>query len=308
MTESERSVSFAAVAIARVTVKIDGTHLEELSIGYELIGDRGRIWVVTPGGRFDRNYPGVREYATALAELGNRVLIYDRPNTGESDVCFVGSTESAMQADTLAALLRELGLTPAVITGGSGGSRVSLLAASRHPDVTAGLGVWWISGGVYGLLTIGTGYCAESIRAAWTGGMEAVVAIPEKIQGNWQEVMSLNPANRQRILDQDPKEFIATMERWLLAYCPCGDDVVPGLPDAAAKAMTMPTIVFRSGGSDPFHTRATSEAVAGLLPNSELVEPPWGDRVWLETTPGRRFDVWQRLAPILNGWADRTIG
>jgi hypothetical protein len=66
--------------------------------------------------------------------------------------------------------------------------------------------------------------------------------------------------------------------------------------------------VFRSGESDRFHTRATSEAVASVLPNSELVEPPWGDRVWLETKPGHRFDVWQRLAPILNGWADRTLG
>jgi len=66
--------------------------------------------------------------------------------------------------------------------------------------------------------------------------------------------------------------------------------------------------VFRSGESDPFHTRATSEAVAKALPNAQLVEPPWGDRVWLETTPGRRFDVWQQLAPILTDWADRTVG
>ena len=32
------------------------------------------------------------------------MLIYDRPNTGESEVCFEGDNESAMQADTLAAL------------------------------------------------------------------------------------------------------------------------------------------------------------------------------------------------------------
>src|ERR1700739_567828 len=99
--------------------------------------------------------PGVRELAVALAERGNRVLIWDRPNCGSSDVCFTGPSESAMQADVLADLLRELGMARAVIAGGSGGARVSLLAAARHPDVAAGLAMWWISGGVFGLMTLG---------------------------------------------------------------------------------------------------------------------------------------------------------
>jgi pimeloyl-ACP methyl ester carboxylesterase len=76
----------------------------------------------TPGGRFSKDSPGVRELATALAERGNRVLIWDRPNCGASDVCFTGTSESAMQADVLAALLAHLDMAPAVIAGGSGGS------------------------------------------------------------------------------------------------------------------------------------------------------------------------------------------
>jgi hypothetical protein len=94
---------------ATVTATLDDGSTHELRIGYELIGDRGgRDWVVTPGGRFSRDYPGVRELATALADRGNHVLIGDRPNTGESDVCFAGSSESAMQAAFLAALLGKL--------------------------------------------------------------------------------------------------------------------------------------------------------------------------------------------------------
>src|SRR4029453_17747022 len=85
-----------------------------LSIPYEVIGE-GRPWAITPGGRFPKDSPGVRELAEAVADAGNRVLIWDRPNTGESDVCFTGSSESAMQADTLAALLSHLDMTPAVI-------------------------------------------------------------------------------------------------------------------------------------------------------------------------------------------------
>src|SRR6266436_9246109 len=98
-----------------------------------------------------------------------------------------------MQADHLAGLLLEFDMTPAVIFGGSGGARVSLLAAANHPDVAAGLGMVWISGGVYGLMLLATHYCGESIRAAWQDGMEAVVELPE-----WAEVLERNPRNRQR--------------------------------------------------------------------------------------------------------------
>src|SRR4029453_10839724 len=95
---------------------VDGVRLE-----YEVIGECGRPWAITPGGRFSKDSPGVRELAAAIAEQGNRVLIWDRPNCGASDVCFDGSSESAMQADALAGLLRQLDEGPAVIAGGSGG-------------------------------------------------------------------------------------------------------------------------------------------------------------------------------------------
>jgi pimeloyl-ACP methyl ester carboxylesterase len=290
----------------KVAVAIDGDEVEELLLAYEVLGEGDRTWALTPGGRYSKAYPGIRGLAAVLADLGNRVLIYDRPNTGASEVCFTGSTESGMQADALAALVAHLGLEPAVIIGGSGGARVSLLTAARHPEVASGLAVWWMSGGAFGLLTVGTGYCAEPIRVAWNGGMEAVVEIPQAVQGNWHEQMELNPANRQKLLDQDPKQFIATMERWLLAYCPCGE-TIPGISDVELGAMTTPTLVFRGGESDMFHTRATSERLAELLPNSKLAEPPWPDREWVDSKLGQRFVSWPRLAPILNEWATEAL-
>ncbi|WP_330255677.1 alpha/beta hydrolase [Nocardia sp. NBC_00565] len=278
------------------------------TVGYEVIG-AGRPWVITPGGRFDRHSPGVRELATALAERGNQVLIWDRPNTGESDVCFTGPSESAMQADILAGLLKQLDMSPAVIVGGSGGARVSLLAAERHPDVCAALAVLWISGGVYGLISIGNFYYSGSIEAAWTGGMEAVAALPE-----WSEIIARNPANRQRFLDQDPKQFIATMEQWLAAFCLGPGEVVPGLSTVDAGAIGLPTLVFRSGASDIHHRRETSEEVARLLPKAQLVEPPWGDREWQERQAARNngtaaglFVRWPLLAPILHEWANDVL-
>jgi pimeloyl-ACP methyl ester carboxylesterase len=282
-------------------------NVDGINLAYEVIG-AGRPWVITPGGRFSKDTPGVRELAQALAEGGNRVLIWDRPNCGESDVAFSGSSESALQADALAGLLRQLDLTPAVITGGSGGSRVSMLTAARHPGVAAGLGLWWISGGTYGLITLGVHYCGESIRAAWTSGMEAVAALPE-----WQEVIERNPSNRQRFLQQDRKQFIETLERWMLVYHPNSDEVAPGFTNDEAARLTIPALVFRSGESDAHHTRATSENVARALPNAQLVEPPWGDTEWNERSAAHQstgeglFARWPLLAPPLLEWASKEL-
>jgi hypothetical protein len=193
-----------------------------------------------------------------------------------------------------------------VIIGGSGGARVSLLAAA-HPGAASGLAIWWISGGVYGLLSLAMHYCGGSLAAAWTsGGMEAVADLPE-----WAEVTEKNPGNRQRILDQDPKTFIATMERWMMAYVPRDDEPVPGLSDARARALDLPALVLRSGESDVHHTRATSEHLAAVLPQARLEAPPWGDREWLERQAVHEegiFARWPLLAPQLLEWQRDTLG
>ena len=287
------------------TAEVEGSSFGKLTIAYELLGERGRPWVLTPGGRFAKDTPGLRELASELAAAGNRVVIWDRPNTGESDVCFAGISESAMQADALAALLRELDLGPTVVAGGSGGSRVSLLTASRHPDVASGLALWWISGGVLGLMALGYHYCYGSLLAAWQRDMAAVADLDE-----WHEVIERNPGNRQRFLDQDRSEFVATFEQWMLAYCPCGDELVPGLADDDARALDVPAIVFRSGESDAHHTRETSQRVAELLPRARLVEPPWGDREWMERQAEHDrglFVRWPLLAPQLLQWAGEVL-
>jgi pimeloyl-ACP methyl ester carboxylesterase len=277
------------------TLEVDGTLL-----AYEVIGDDGPPWVITPGGRFSKDVPGIRELAETLARQGQRVLIWDRPNCGASDVCFEGASESEMQADKLAGLLRALDMTPAVVMGGSGGSRVSLLTAVRHPDVTDKLAMVWISGGTYGLLLLAVHYCGESIRAAWQDGMEAVVELPE-----WAEVIERNPRNRDRFLRLDPREFIETLERWMLVYCPAPGSTVPGLRDDELAKLDAPTLVFRSGASDPHHTRATSETLHELIPGSLLTEPPWPDDEWnrrgeaAREGTGHLFEHWPLLAPQL---------
>jgi pimeloyl-ACP methyl ester carboxylesterase len=283
--------------------------LDGLEIAYEVVGE-GQPWVITPGGRFHKEFGGIPEMARALADRGKQVVTWDRPNCGGSSVAFGGTSESEVQADALGALLRHLDLGPTVIVGGSGGARVSLLAAARNPDVTAGLAIWWISGGVPGLLSLANYYCMPSAGAAWRGGMEAVVELPQ-----WQEVLDKNPGNRARFLAIDRDEFLGVMDRWMMAYCACDEGLVPGLTDADVAGMDIPVLVFRSGVSDMAHTRATSERIAAGIGSARLVEPPWGDTEWNErsaeyaangNTTGL-FTRWPLLVPQLVEWSDQTV-
>ena len=153
-------------------------------------------------------------------------------------------------------------------------------------------------------MILATVYCGESLRVAWQHGMEAVVELPE-----WAEVLERNPGNRQRFLDLEPRAFISTLERWMTAYCPTPGALVPGIADAELARLDVPTLVFRSGASDPYHTRATSEQLHGLIAGSTLVEPPWGDDEWIRRSDAARsgqghlFERWPRLAPQLLAFA-----
>ena len=93
-------------------------------------------------------------------------------------------------------------------------------------------------------MVLATVYCGESIRVAWQHGMEAVVELPE-----WAEVLERNPGNRQRFLALDRQDFIATLERWMAAYCPVPGSVVPGVTDAELGRLDVPSLVFRSGSA-----------------------------------------------------------
>jgi pimeloyl-ACP methyl ester carboxylesterase len=280
--------------------KID---VDGIGVAYELIGDGKKAAVITPGGRFSKDTPGVRELALKLAEGGLRVLIWDRPNCGESDLAFRGKSESIQNADTLAGLVRALKLEPALLIGGSAGSRVSLLTAIRDPGVAERLFLLWISGGALGLAVLAYHYCHDQLAAAAMGGMAAVAALP-----SLKETLTRNPGNRDRLLGQDTSTFIQTMKTWAEAFVPAADSPVPGTSAAQLRAVKMPTMILRSGESDFHHPRVTSEGVHALIPGSQIAEPPWGDREWLERLQAQAageglFARWPLLAPQILAFA-----
>jgi hypothetical protein len=121
-------------------------------------------------------------------------------------------------------------------------------------------------------MTLGSVYCAPNIRAAWKDDMTAVADLPD-----WAEVIERNPGNRRRILDQNRDEFIATMERWMMAYCPQPGQEVPGAP-AQRAARRAP--VGRPGVAHI--RRAEREQTGGLFVGWPLLAPQlleWADKV-----------------------------
>jgi len=277
-------------------IDVDG-----LEIDYELIGpEHGQPLVLTPGGRYPRDTAGVPELGQVFAEAGYRVLLWDRPGCGASDIAFTAPSESVMNCEALVGLVRELGLKNVVLTGGSAGSRVTLMAAARMPENVEKISIWWISGGPVGLAGLAFFYCYDQITAASIGGMEKVVELP-----SWADQIRRNPRIRDILLRQDPDTYIETMQKWGKAFAYSDDSPVPGMGPQDWARLTMPVQVFRSGKSDVAHTRRTSEWVHELLPNSTLVEPPWGDQEWnyVSTFPDDvanrrgRFERWPLIAP-----------
>lgn len=276
-----------------------------IGIAYDIIGSGSRTAALTPGGRFSKDTPGLRELAEKLAQADYRVLIYDRPNCGASDVAFTGQSESVQNADTLAGLMRAVGFGPSLLFGGSGGARETLITAIRHPDLVERVFVLWLSGGGIGIGTLPIFYCAEPVTVAILSGMEAVADLPM-----WKEAVERNPGNRARFLAQDPQAFAARMRHWADAFLPLPGVPIPCVTAKQLAAFKVPVMILRSGASDPHHPRETSEAVAAMIPGAQLSEPPWGDREWLDqlaaTGFGQKqglFNRWPLLAPQILAFA-----
>jgi pimeloyl-ACP methyl ester carboxylesterase len=283
-------------------VQVDGVGIE-----YEIIGNGERSAIITPGGRYTKEAKGLRELAEAIAKDDFRVVLWDRPNSGGSDVYFGGATEAEQNADMLAGLLRALGFAPAMVVGGSGGARPSLLAAIRHPDVVERLFLLWLTGGVLGGVGIAFFYCHDSWLAAATGGMEAVAELPL-----WKDVVSRNPRNREILLRQDPAEFMAKMNAWGAALLPKEGSPVADFKTSDLNALRMPVMILRSGKSDFYHPRVVTEALHAAIPGSQLVEPPFPDREFTNLMAevaktgqgGDLFARWPMLAPQILSFAN----
>lgn len=273
------------------------------NVVYEILGETGDLIVLTPGGRFSKEIPGLRPLAQALVDGGHRVLLWDRPNCGASDVQFYGQSESHMRAQTLHGLLTALDTGPCILAGGSGGARDSMLTTMLYPELVTKLVLWNIVGGIYGTFVLGSYYIVPNILAVRGTGMDAVANIAE-----WRDRIEENPNNKQRFLDFDRDEFLTVMLRWLGAFVSKPGQTIPGVDDEMFDAIKVPTLIIRGGENDLDHPKRTSLEVSCLIKGSELIDPPWPEDAWERASEDRAsgrvkhfnmFDTWVQAAPAI---------
>jgi 2-hydroxy-6-oxonona-2,4-dienedioate hydrolase len=276
---------------------------------YEILGKDGDFIALTPGGRYSKDIEGLRPLAKKLIEGGYRVLLWDRPNCGKSDVQFYGQSESHMRAETLHALITGLDIGPCIIAGGSGGARDSMLTTMLYPEIVTKLVVWNIVGGVYGSFALGAHYIMPTLHAARALGMEGLLRVAE-----WKERIAENPRNKDRILATDSDEFLKVQLRWLDAYVSKPGQTIPGVPDEMFDNITVPTLIIRGGENDWDHPKRTSLEVNCLIKGSKLIDPPWPEDAWERASEARAqgkvkrfnmFDTWVQAAPAILKFLDK---
>jgi len=280
------------------TFEVNGGH-----VVYEILGKEGDFIALTPGGRFSKDIEGLRPLAQELVKGGYRVLLWDRPNCGKSDVQFYGQSESHMRAETLHALIIGLDIGPCILAGGSGGARDSMLTTMLYPEIVRKLVVWNIVGGVYGTFVLGSYYIVPSILAVRGTGMKGVIHVDE-----WKQRIAENPSNRDRFLALDPDDFLKLMLRWLNAFVSKPGQTIPGVDDEMFDDIKVPTLIIRGGENDLDHPKRTSLEVSCLIKGSKLIDPPWPEDAWeragekFAASGGKKFclfDTWVQAAPAI---------
>ncbi len=288
--------------------RVSSVEINGGKVVYEILGDTGDLVVLTPGGRFGMDVPGLRPLAEAIVAGGYTVLLWDRPNCGASDVQFYGQTESHMRAETLDGLLAALDAGPCVLAGGSGGARDSMLTAMLYPERVSKLVLWNIVGGVYGMFNLGAYYVLPSLQVVRGSGVAGLPRMRE-----WRERIARNPANEQRLLNLDRDEFVKLSLRWLNAYVPKPGQTIPGVDDELFDRVRVPTLIIRGGAGDLDHPKRTSLEVSCLIEGSTLIDPPWPEDAWERAVEDRAsgkvdyynlFDTWVQGAPAILKFLD----
>ncbi len=234
-----------------------------VNLAYEMLGESGPVVTISPGGR--RGAGSDRALGLLLAEAGYRALVYDRRNTGASDIALDGDSESHEQAADLLALLQALGTGPAYVAGCSSGARLSLLLALHHPEAVRGLLLWRITGGAYAAKRLAFNYYEQYLAAVERGGIEAVCET-EHFSG----LIKANPTNRARLEAMGAEAFAAAMRRWLAGFHQGSGFPVAGLSPEELRRITVPSVLV--AGNDRVHPAEGAQSAHRCMPNSVFRE------------------------------------
>ena len=226
--------------------------------------------------------PPLQGWVEAMTSLG-RVIFFDQPGTGASDPVTPGALPTLEQwADSITAVLDDLGSSEAVLVTFDGSFATGALFAATHPSRTTALVV--LEGYAKGNDDTEV---VEEVMAAWdamwgTGefqhAMNPDMPWNEEIRATWarQERLAASPATYALMLplttEVDVREILPTVR--------------------------VPTLVVQYA-DDPVTTPAMGKEVADHIPGAKYVELP-GRNVYHFVEPDWRASF-QEIAQFLTG-------
>jgi len=230
--------------------------------GIPIVYTQGGFWTLEKG----------RAVAERLSPLGYKVLLWDRPNTGESGLIFEGEDLLQIWADKLRELLHYTGLSPAFVSGGSAGGLASLYFAYLYPAEAKGLifiapptddnEIWE---NMVGDTFLGSAEMAE--KKGMSAALEAQGGMLDLF--NWPDQFQRVPYKKQQLLSLNPQVFAETMRVWARSFMAGRRSYLAGLSDEQLATINIPTIIFSGAGG--FHPQHTAEALHARLSQSTLV-------------------------------------
>ena len=123
--------------------------------------------------------PSLRGWVEAMTSLG-RLIFFDQPGTGASDPVTPGALPTLEQwADSITAVLDDLGIHEAVLLACNGGSATAALFAATHPSRTTALVVLEGYADAGGPDNFDTDEFFADIIAAWGTGQSQHAVNPD---------------------------------------------------------------------------------------------------------------------------------
>jgi class 3 adenylate cyclase len=219
--------------------------------------------------------PSVQGWVEAMTSLG-RLIFLDQPGTGASDPVMSGALPTLEQwADSITAVLDDLGSREAVLVAVDGAFATAALFAATHPSRTSALVV--LEG--YAHRMVGT---SAAMVAVWGTGEVQHAWNPDM---PWNEEIRATWARHER-LSASPGTVSLMMP--LVAEL----DVRAVLP-----TVRVPTVVVHHA-DDPFIEPARGKYIADHIAGAKYVELP-GRNMWHFVEPWR--ESFQEIAEFLTG-------
>jgi pimeloyl-ACP methyl ester carboxylesterase len=273
---SPRSIRTASSTAPPVEIGIFS--FEGRNLAYEIHGEGDRLLVYMHGLLLDAGVN--RGIAQALAQRGNRVVLFDLLGHGRSDKPdHATEYRFDLYARDVFALLDHLGEDQAVLGGVSLGANVSLFAAVSAPERVRGLVLempvleWAVPAGALLFVPIVLAlHYATPVAAAFTRVMSSLPRTPFDPLNSLMDGLSMPPGKMAALLH--------------------GLLVGPIAPPAdARRALDMPTLVL-GHRHDLIHPLNDANNLVRELPNAHLVRArsPMELRMWPDRLTGEMAD------------------